>query len=287
LRPSVAGASDGGLALNPFVHGFAQLQFPIAPDTTLEFESTAALDSGVVLQFRPGAAPSLKAGLLGAGGVVDGASGKAVVRLKLGAPAGSPHKLLELPGGGVIEFDSMTFAGGVDVLGGALAPSFGLKVARGHAAIKPDGADSFIASILPGDGLDLHFDLGARWSAEHGFSFEGSASADVDLPMKLSIGGLEVSRLHVGVRPADSQLALEVRLAAAVKIGPVSAAVDRIGALASVAFHDGNLGPLDLNLGFKAPSGVGLSVDARGVVTGGGFLFHDEVQGLYAGAMQL
>ncbi|HMF92866.1 MAG TPA: DUF6603 domain-containing protein [Vicinamibacterales bacterium] len=287
LRPSAVGASDGGLALNPFVHGFAQLQFPIAPNTTLEFESTAALDSGVVLQFRPGAAPSLKAGLLGSGGIVDGATGKAVVRLKLGAPAGRPHKLLELPGGGVIEFDSMTFAGGVDVLDGALAPSFGLKVAGGRAAIKPDGADSFIASILPDDGLDLHFDLGARWSAEHGFAFEGSASADIDLPIKLSIGGLEVSRLHVGVRPAASQLALEVSVAAAVKIGPVSAAVDRIGTLASVAFQDGNLGPLDLDLGFKPPSGVGLSVDARGVVTGGGFLFHDDVQGLYAGAMQL
>jgi hypothetical protein len=287
LRPSTVGAPDGGLALNPFVHGFAQLQFPVAPNTTLEFESTAALDSGVVLQFRPGANPSLKTGLLSAGGAVDSATGKAVVRLKLAAPAGNRQTLFELPGGGVIEFDSMTFGGGIEVLDGALAPSFGLKVAGGHAAITPSGADSFLASILPSDGLDLRFDVGARWSADRGFSFEGSASAEIDLPMKVSIGGLEISRLHVAVRPADSQLGLEVSVGAAAKIGPVSATVDRIGTLATVAFQNGNLGPLDLDLAFKPPSGVGLAVDARGVVTGGGFLFHDEAQGLYAGAMQL
>jgi Family of unknown function (DUF6603) len=63
--------------------------------------------------------------------------------------------------------------------------------------------------------------------------------------------------------------------------------LDRVGALASFASHDGNLGPIDVDLGFKPPSGVGLSVDAHGVVTGGGFLFHDEAKGLYAGAMQL
>lgn len=287
LRPSTAGAADGGVALSPFVHGYAELQFPIAPDVTLAFESTAALDSGVVLQFRPGQTPVLKAGLLGSGGVVDSATGKAVVRLTIGGPAGNPRKLLELPGGGVIEFDSMAFSGGVDVVDGALAPSVGLKMAGGHAAITPSGADSFLASILPGDGLHVRFDLGARWSSDQGFTFEGSASAAIDLPIKLSIGGLEISRLHVAVHPADSSLALEVSVAAAAKIGPVSASVDRLGTVATFAFHDGNLGPLDLALAFKPPSGIGLSVDARGVVTGGGFLFHDEAQGLYAGAMQL
>jgi hypothetical protein len=43
----------------------------------------------------------------------------------------------------------------------------------------------------------------------------------------------------------------------------------------------------NLDVGFKPPSGIGLSVEAQGVLTGGGFLFHDEAQQLYAGAMQL
>jgi hypothetical protein len=288
LRPSTQGAADGGLALNPFVHGYTSLQFPLAPQTTLEFESSAALDSGVVLQFRPGAAPSLKTGLLGTGGVVDSATGKAVVRVKYGTPGGGdPQQLLELPGGGVLEFDSLTFTGGLEVLEGELSPSFGLKMAGGHAALRTKGADSFLASVLPGDGLDLRFDLGMRWSAERGFSFEGSAAAELDLPVRLSIAGVEVEKLHVGVRPTDSRIDLELSAGVKVKIGPVGAALDRVGALASLAFEDGNLGPIDLDLAFKPPSGVALSVDARGVLSGGGFLYHDAAQGLYAGAMQL
>src|SRR6185436_7285353 len=49
----------------------------------------------------------------------------------------------------------------------------------------------------------------------------------------------------------------------------------------------GNLGVADLDLAFKPPSGVGLSIDSRGILSGGGFLFHDDAQGLYAGVMQL
>jgi hypothetical protein len=42
-----------------------------------------------------------------------------------------------------------------------------------------------------------------------------------------------------------------------------------------------------LQFGFKPPSGIGLSVDAQGVVTGGGTLARVEAQQLYAGVMQL
>jgi hypothetical protein len=287
LRPSAAGATDAGLALNPFVHGFTQLQFPITQNVTLEFESTAALDSGVVLQFRPNLPVSLKAGLLGAGGVVDSATGKALVRLKIAPPAGHPQRLLDLPGGGFVEFDSITFAGGIEVLEDGLSPSFGIKLTGGHLTLKTDGADSFVADLLPGNGLDVRFDLGVRWSADKGFSFEGTAAAEVDLPLHLSIGPLGISRLHVAIRPSDSQLALELSVAASASIGPVSASLDRVGALATIAFHDGNLGPVDASLDFKPPSGIGLTVDAHGVVSGGGFLYHDAAQGLYAGAMQL
>ena len=48
----------------------------------------------------------------------------------------------------------------------------------------------------------------------------------------------------------------------------------------------GNLGPVDLNLGFKPPSGIGLSIDA-GVVKGGGYLYLDIEKEEYAGALEL
>ena len=286
LRPTATGASDGGLAVNPFVHGFTSLQFPIGSETTLEFDSSVALDSGVVLQFRPGTAPSLKSGLLGSGGVVDSTTGKALVRVKYGTP-GTPKQLLELPGGGVVEFDSIALAGGLDVLAGKLSPSFGVQMTGGHVALRTQGADSFLSSVLPGDGLDFRFDLGMSWSADRGFSFEGSAAAELDIPVHLSILGIQVNKLHIGLQALDSQLDLEVSAGVNAGIGPVSVSLDRVGALASLVFEDGNLGPVDLSLDFKAPTGVSLSLDASGVVTGGGFLSHDPATGTYAGAMKL
>jgi hypothetical protein len=50
--------------------------------------------------------------------------------------------------------------------------------------------------------------------------------------------------------------------------------------------HDGNLGPLDLDVGFLRPRGIGLEIDA-GVVTGGGYLHHDADKGEYAGTVEL
>src|SRR5581483_6979196 len=47
------------------------------------------------------------------------------------------------------------------------------------------------------------------------------------------------------------------------------------------------LGPLQLDLGVRPPDGVALSLDARGVISGGGFLFRDPTRDLYAGAMKL
>src|SRR5262249_20425417 len=132
----------------------------------------------------------------------------------------------------------------------------------------------------------LKFELGARWSATQGFSFEGSASAEIDLPLVLSIGPLRINALHLGLGPSDAGLALEVSMSIGATIGPVAVSVDRIGALATVAFHDGNLGPLDLDLAFQPPDGAGLVVDAAGV-TGGGFLKHDAAKHEYSGVLQL
>ena len=70
-------------------------------------------------------------------------------------------------------------------------------------------------------------------------------------------------------------------------IGPVTASVADVGAEVALKFSRGNLGPVDLSARFMPPKGIGLSVDARGVVTGGGFLFRDEARSLYAGVMQL
>ena len=50
--------------------------------------------------------------------------------------------------------------------------------------------------------------------------------------------------------------------------------------------NGGNLGPLQLDVGFKPPNGVGLAIDGGGFA-GGGYLFLDPGRGEYAGALEL
>jgi hypothetical protein len=287
LRPTATGASDAGLAVTPFAFGSADVSFPLSPQLTLDFDATVALDSGIALQFRPGQPMKLNAGLLGSGGVIDSATGKVIVRLTYAAPTGGSLTLMGLPGGGMIEVASIAFGAGADASKGALAPSFLAQLAGGHAKLNWDGSDSFLGSLMPSGGVDANFDLGIRWSGAQGFTFEGSASADIDIPLGASIGGLRINALHIGLRPSGSNLAIEASLTSGATIGPVAISLDRVGTLATLAFHDGNLGPVDLQLAFQPPDGAGLSIDAHGVLTGGGFLFHDPAQELYAGVLQL
>ena len=72
-------------------------------------------------------------------------------------------------------------------------------------------------------------------------------------------------------------------------LGPLTVVIERFGFELTAQFPDpptGNLGPLDLALGFKPPSGVGLAIDAP-VVSGGGFLQFDPQKGDYSGILQL
>lgn len=49
----------------------------------------------------------------------------------------------------------------------------------------------------------------------------------------------------------------------------------------------GNLGPLDLSLDFLPPQSIGVVIDGGGIVSGGGFIYHDAAAALYAGVMHL
>src|SRR5262249_25604066 len=62
-----------------------------------------------------------------------------------------------------------------------------------------------------------------------------------------------------------------------------------LGIRSTITFQQsgGNLGPADLAVDLKPPTGVALSIDAGGAVAGGGFLSHDARRGTYVGVLQL
>ncbi len=72
-------------------------------------------------------------------------------------------------------------------------------------------------------------------------------------------------------------------------LGPLVAVVQNMGVTATFSFppnNSGNMGPMQVDFGFKPPNGVGLSIDT-GVIKGGGFLYLDFDKGEYFGSLEL
>src|SRR6185436_4001897 len=140
--------------------------------------------------------------------------------------------------------------------------------------------------ILPAGGIAFDFELGLGWSKARGVYLRGDAGLETTIPLHASLGPLSLEGLTVGAKLTGGGLGLELGVTGSGTIGPVTATVERIGMAAQLAFHAGNLGPVDLSLGFKPPDGLGLAVDA-GPITGGGFLRFEPDRGRYSGMLQL
>ena len=207
-------------------------------------------------------------------------------------------------------FDIVGGTGGlVSITANNLAAGVGLRaefsVSEGSATISPllfaniegltlkigtaDG-DGFIGKLLASAKIQGEFDLGLEWEATRGLRVKGSGGVEIAIPMHIQLGPVEFQAVYVALRIlADGSLSLELSTAIKATLGPLTAAVDRLGVLCDLRFAEGtnaSFGPFDLDLKFKPPTGVGLGVDA-GVVRGGGFLSIDSERGEYAGAIEL
>jgi hypothetical protein len=141
--------------------------------------------------------------------------------------------------------------------------------------------------VLPGS-FSAGFDFSAAWSPEGGFSFSGAAGLQASIPVHFPIGGITIISVYVGLDAVSTGIQLEFSAVLNVSIGPVQAQIDRIGllALCNTAQTRGNLAIAEFGIGFKPPSGVGLSMDSAGV-SGGGFLAFDTTAQQYSGVLQL
>ncbi|MEO6526675.1 MAG: DUF6603 domain-containing protein [Gemmatimonadaceae bacterium] len=165
-----------------------------------------------------------------------------------------------------------------------------------HAALRnaelviaPGSGDGFLRDIA-GDGAKVRFSVGMIVDSDGGFRLDGGTKASATLAVGRSISGvLTVHHVEIALGPSSTggDFGLELSGAFTANIGPFSATVDRMGFQLDVDRREnGNLGPLNLGLGFKEPSGLGLRLDA-GFVKGGGYLYHDPANGEYAGALEL
>jgi hypothetical protein len=170
-----------------------------------------------------------------------------------------------------------------------LDPQIQLQLHGGKLLISGDGADGFIGSLLSGVNLESDFDLGVTWSPSAGIAFVGSAALEIQVPVHVSLGPLDIESLYLRAQlQSDGSVPVELSGAFDASLGPLVASVDRLGLIATLSFPSGggNIGPANVALNFKPPNGVGLSIDT-GVVVGGGYLYIDVDRGQYAGALEL
>lgn len=250
---------------------------------TLEFGILAGTEivvqpDGNVTVTPPGAA------------TVAGKTNVAVVKQR---DPSNPMVLLGQPGSSRLEVQKIELDLGADFSWAAGkangAFSIGGALGGGKLVIGMDQADGFIGTLLSGVHVESDFDLGFGYSTDHGFYFVGAGSLEIQMPMHLDLGPIEISALtfSVGVKGQQFPVGLAVDLNAS--LGPLQAVVQQVGVEVDFALKNdrsGNAGPIDVSVGFKPPKGAGLSINT-GLVTGGGYLSFDPDKGEYSGVAQL
>ncbi|MCK2239051.1 MULTISPECIES: kelch repeat-containing protein [unclassified Crossiella] len=253
----------------------------LGPLWTLKFTSRSRLTGRVQGRITPPLAISIEPG---AGGALD-----AEVSLEAKRPNDEPIVLLGQTGASRLEIARFALALGLQVQAGSGAePTVQLRLEGGRVVIDLSKADGFIKTITRGAKIESGFELRALWSPSTGLRLEGSGSLDLALPINVGLGPIEITTLFIGVGITDDAAPVELSGSFKAELGPIKATVERLGVIADVRFPGGggNLGPVDVGFRFKAPNGIGLSVNA-GLIAGGGFLYADPDRGEYAGALSL
>ncbi|MGH7577473.1 MAG: DUF6603 domain-containing protein [Longimicrobiales bacterium] len=167
---------------------------------------------------------------------------------------------------------------------GATGASIKAVAKKSSLVMQVAEADPFVEQSIPAREVRFDFDLGLGLSSDRGIFLEGGSGLKLSLPLNRSIGPVRLRQLLVslGGGPSGKAVQMEFLSTLDVKLGAVTATVDRLGFAAAADPKKRN----PPTFGFKGPSGIGLVIDCPSV-KGAGYLFYDADAGQYAGAVQL
>ena len=135
---------------------------------------------------------------------ITGGSAKLQIVSVPAAGSSGPAFMFGSAKGTRLELGSLQFEVNLSYDQTRLAISIDLAAASGALVITPGDGDSFIASVLPAKGVRADLDLGLTWSSEHGLALHGGAGLDTVLPIGLSLGGVTLSTIHMGLRAGNT-----------------------------------------------------------------------------------
>jgi hypothetical protein len=274
-------ADNAGLDLVPYLDGSATTELELREGWGLILMGALASE-GLMISVHPKTGTQVSAT-----GAIGGAVG---VTLARHGDVLGPVVLFGNADGTRLEIADMSldFAATLHADGTADA-GLELRLSQMALIVLPGDSDGFLQEILREEGLRADFDLAPGWSQGKGLYLGGSAGLEATLSVHSSLlGAITLDSVYVALRARDTGIQAVVATTASVKLGPVTANIERVGLLANFSFppDGGNLGPANLELDFKPPNGAGLVIDS-GVVVGGGYLFFDPENEQYAGVLQL
>jgi hypothetical protein len=196
--------------------------------------------------------------------------------------------LLRLGDSGQVDLISLSVLAGAELDAAGIDPYVRVDLEQLRLRIGVKKADGFVGSKIPDDGSGVTLDLRALWSQRNGLHIEGAAAVEIRIPVNKTLGFVTLASIHLTAKAttAENALRFEAGVTGGLALGPVKISIDDIGLRARLLPEPGNLGPIGLDVGFKPPAGLGISVKA-GPVTGGGYVFFDPDNEQYAGVLQL
>jgi hypothetical protein len=277
-----------GLALA--LRAGALLEIPLSDAYRLQIKVSANVRDGLGVRIPRDGDVSFVSSLFTSPAELAAATTFGIVFSILPTELGPMSKLLSLgaPAGTRLEIGSGSLSFGVEKLD-ALNVFVEGDLKDGLLTMKSEGADGFLAKLLPAEGITAKFTLGVGVSNRAGLYFKGASELYIRLPLHLALGPVDISYLGIGFGFEQDQFPLTLETGLSAALGPLTAVVEEVGVRALFRVRpdrSGNIGPLDVAFAFKPPKGVGLAVDA-GVVKGGGYLYLDFDKGEYAGALEL
>ena len=146
----------------------------------------------------------------------------------------------------------------------AVDPAVEFAVTGGKAVLDFSQADGFLARIFQDKGFTVSFDLTGGWSMSRGGYLRGGAGLEATIPVHLDLlGTLSIETIYLSLQSIShgtrDGLELVAATTATIKLGPITATVERVGFTAALRFPSGggNLGVANLDLGFKPPDRAG------------------------------
>jgi hypothetical protein len=274
-------ASPEGLVLRPTFFGQVSGAFPLGDVASLNISGTAT-DTPVEVYLRPS----------GVSAVVSAANVQAQLAVLLSLAPAMPLVIAGDAAGSRIELWKAHVSLSVTAAQTGLVLEAGAVFDQLRFVVDAAEGDGFVAEMLGSGPLQVDVGPGITWSSTTGLRFVGQSMLNLNIPLHVSLAGvIDLTMLSIGPQSSASDaVAVDIGLTGSLTLGPLIASVQNMGiavqARGASAASPGNLGPVDLEFGFKPPDGVGLALDAP-PVSGTGFLSYSATDGRYLGAFAL